>query len=145
MNFPTKYFAIDAAEGLIKREPGQSALTATGYVGDQHDMKAANAMDFIAVINIEALTIATDETYTFSIVASNATNRSDGTILGQITVGKASEIALETVDTEAGDQIVMRGRTEKNGKFYRYLDLHLAVAGDSESIAFSAYISKEIA
>ncbi len=143
----SKYFAIDADTGLIKRAPAQAALTSTGYIGTQLDLGAAAADDMIAILNIEAITIngATGETYRFRIVGSNATNRSDGEVLAQIETGKASVLgAPETVDGAAGQRLEMRFRTEKNRTRYRYIDLHMTAAGTSPSIQLNAYLTKEV-
>lgn len=141
---PDKYFAIDAAPGLIKRAPAQAAVTASAWIGTQHDQGDAVETNAICVINVEAIDIAnSDEVYTFKVVGSNATNRSDGRVLGAVTLGDAAAIADETVDTAAGDQEVIRFRTGRNDVAFRYLDLRLVVAGTSPSITFSAHISKE--
>lgn len=141
---PSKFYAIDAAPGLIKREAGLAALTADGYVGTQHDQGGAAATDLIAIINIESCKVsAGNETYTFTVVGSNVADRSDGEILGQITLGDAGTIALETRDTAVGDRAEIRCRSEKNDTEFQYLDLHLDVAGTSPSIGFGAYFSKE--
>jgi hypothetical protein len=141
---PSKYYAIDAAPGLIKREVGLAAITATAYIGDQHDQGDAVGTDFITIINIEACKVsAGNEVYTFSVVGSNVADRSDAELLGQITLGDAGTIAVETRDTIAGDRAEIRCRSEKNDTEFRYLDLHLTAAGTSPSISFGAYISKE--
>lgn len=141
----TKYYAVDDATGLFKREPAQAALTSDGYVGTQLDQLSATATDMIAIINIESCKVsAGDETYMLTVLGSNATNRSDGEILAQMLVGDAGTIALETRDTIAGDRVELRFRTEKNGTKFRYVDLHLDVTGTSPSIGFSAYFSKEV-
>lgn len=141
---PSKYYAIDAAAGLIKRENGLAALTASAYVGTQHDQGGAVATDGICIINIETCKVsAGDEVYTFTVLGSNAADRSDGEILGQITLGDAGTIALETRDTIAGDRAEIRWRSEKNDTEFRYLDLHVGIAGTSPSIGFGAYFSKE--
>lgn len=141
---PSKYYAIDAAPGLIKREAGLAALTADAYVGVQHDQGGAAATDLIALINIESCKVsAGNETYLFTVVGSNVADRSDGEILGQVTLGDAGTIAVETRDTIVGDRGEIRCRTEKNGTEFRYIDLHLDVTGTSPSIAFGAYFSKE--
>ena len=141
---PSKYYAIDAAPGLIKRANGLAALTADAYVGDQHDQGGAVATDGICIINIESCKVsAGNETYLFTVVGSNVADRSDGEILGQITLGDAGTIALETRDTIAGDRAEIRWRSEKNDTEFRYLDLHLDVSGTSPSIGFGAYFSKE--
>lgn len=141
---PMKHFAIDAATGLIKRELGLAALTADAYVGDQWDQGGDAATDFICVINIESCKVsAGDETYTFRLIGSNTADRSDGVILDTLELGDAGTVPIETVDTVAGDQLVMRARSEKNRAQFRYIDLHLDVAGTSPSIGFGAHISKE--
>lgn len=141
---PSKYYAIDAAPGLIKRAGGLAALTADAYVGDQHDQGGSAATDFITIINIESCKVsAGNETYLFSVVGSNVADRSDGEVLGQITLGDAGTIALETRDTIAGDQVEIRCRSEKNDTQFRYLDLHLDVSGTSPSINFGAHMTKE--
>ena len=141
---PMKNFAIDAATGLIKRELGSAAVTATAYIGTQWDQGGAAATDFVCVINIEACKVsAGDETYTFRLIGSNVSDRSDGVILDTLELGDAGTIPIETVDTVAGDQLVMRARSEKNETQFRYIDLHLTTVGTSETITFGAYISKE--
>lgn len=141
---PRKYYAIDAAPGLIKRELGLAALTADAYVGTQHDQGGSVATDFIALINIETCKVSVaDETYLFTVVGSNVADRSDGEILGQVTLGAAAVIALETRDTIAGDRAEIRCRSEKNETEFQYLDLHLDVSGTGPSISFGAYFSKE--
>ena len=144
MSFPMKMFAIDAAPGLIKREVAQAALTATGYVGTQWDQGEAAATDFICVINVESCKIsAGDEKYTLRIAGSNVADRSDAQVLDTIELGHNSQIFVETVDTAAGDQRIMRCRSDVMGTEFRYIDLHLAVNGTSPSIGFAAHISKE--
>jgi len=141
---PDKYFALDAAPGFIKRANGEAALTATGYVGTQIDQGGSVGTDMIAVVNVEACKVsAGNEVYTLSVVGSNTADRSDGELLAQIPLGDAGTIALETRDTAAGDQILLRFRTEKNDQHFQYVDLHLAVAGTGPSITFGAHITKE--
>ena len=139
-------YALDAATGLIKRAPGQAALTSDGYVGTQHDQQAATASDM--VLNVESIVTngATGETYKFYIIGSNVADRSDGEVLGCFALGKASQLtgSQETRDTVAGDRIVAPFRTEKNRTRYRYVDVYLDVAGTAPSIAFNANLSKEI-
>lgn len=141
----TKNYAIDAAVGLIKRATGQAAITATAYVGTQYDQQAATATDMVCVINIEAIDVASaDEIYTFRIVGSNQTNRSDGEILATCQFGVAATITIETRNSAAGDRVVIPFRTEKLRARYRYIDLHLTAAGTTPSITFNAYFTKEI-
>lgn len=139
-----KFFAIDAATGLIKRELGLSALTSAGYVGTQWDQGAAAATDIACVINIESCKVsAGDEIYTLRLVGSNESDRSDAQILDTLELGDAGTLTIETEDTVAGDQFVMRARTHRNNTSFRYIDLHLDPAGTSPSLGFGAYISKE--
>lgn len=141
---PSKYYAMDAATGLIKRELGLAALTSDGYVGTQHDQGDAAVTDLICIIDIESCKVsAGDETYVLSLVGSETSDRSDAQILAQITVGDAGTIAVETRDTVAGDRIELRARSEKNDTNFQFIDLHLDVSGTSPSIGFGAYISKE--
>lgn len=143
---PSKYFAIDAATGLIKRALAQAAVTASGFIGTQHDQGAAVITDLIAIIQIEAIDIAsTDEVYTFRVVGSNIADRSDAQTLGMIDVRAASLATLQTVVGAAGQQLQIRCRSERDETAFRYLDLHLAVAGTTPSITFGAYFSKEVA
>lgn len=136
-------FAIDAAPGLIKRERGQAAVTATGYVGTRWNQGGAVATDFLAVINIEAVkTSAANETYAFALVGYNNADRSDATVLGTSTFGAAAT-ALETVLPAAGDRLTIKGRTEKKTNAYRYVDLHLTVGGTSPSITFNAFLTRD--
>jgi len=140
----SKFYALDAATGLLKRDIGLAALTADAYVGTQWDQGAAAATDCIAAINIESCKVsAGDETYLLTILGSQTSDRSDGEILAQVFVGDAGTIALETRDTIAGDRVEMRFRTEKNGTQFQYVDLHLDVSGTFPSIGFNAYITKE--
>ena len=142
---PSKLYAIDASTGLIKRALGQAAITATAYVGTQWDQGGAVITDAICVIQIEAIDVASaNETYKFRIVGSNIADRSDGQILGVAETGHAGTLTVETVAGAAGQQIVIRFRTEKNDTAFRYIDLHLLAAGTTPSITFGAYISKEI-
>ncbi|MFV1613243.1 hypothetical protein VWZ88_12525 [Phaeobacter sp. JH20_36] len=139
-----KMFAIDAAPGLIKRELGEAAVTADGYIGVQWDQGGAAATDFICVINIESCKVsAGNESYTYRLIGSNQADRSDGVILDTLELGDAGTVPVETVDTVAGDQLVMRARSEKNRMQFQYIDLHLDVSGTSPSIGFGAHISKE--
>lgn len=138
-----KYFAIDAATGLIKRELGSAAVTTGGYQGTQHDQGGNVVTSIACVINIEAIEVGTDETYIFRLVGSQTADRSDAQILDTLELGKASDITVETEDTAAGDQFVMRARTQRNGDMFRYIDLHLEMAGTAESITYGAYITKE--
>jgi hypothetical protein len=140
-----KNFAIDAATGLIKRATAQAAVTATGYIGTQYDQQAATATDMVCIINVEAIDItSTNETYTFRIVGSNVADRSDGEVLGMVMLGVAATITIETVNSAAGDRVVLPFRTEEHRRRFRYVDLHLTVAGTTPSITFNAYFSKDI-
>lgn len=141
----SKFYAFDAATGLLIRDIAQAAVTADAYIGTQFDQGGAAATDMIAVINLEAVKIsANDETYTFRVTGSNATNRSDAQVLGMAAVGDAGTLTLETVDSAVGDRAEIRFRTEKNGTKFRYIDLHLDVAGTSPSITFNAFFTKEL-
>ena len=140
-----KNYAIDAATGLIKRAVAQAAVTATAYIGTQYDQQAATATDMVLVLNVEAVDVASaNEVYTFRVVGSNATDRSDGEVLAQAVLGNATTITIETRNTAGGDRLVIPFRTEKNRTRYRYVDLHLTAAGTTPSITFNAYFSKEI-
>lgn len=140
----SKFYAMDDATGLVKRDIGQAAVTADAYIGTQWDQGSAAATECLCVINIEALDIGDDDEYcVFSITGSNATNRSDAQVLGQVTVGAAAVINLETVDAAAGDRYEIRFRTEKNGTKFRYIDLHANVEGTGATFTFNAYITKE--
>lgn len=135
-------FATDAVTGLIKREPGMAALTASGWVGTQFDQRGAVATNMVCVINLEAPKVAAgNETYTFAVVGSNLANRSDGTILGTAVTG-ADVAGIEKVAAAPGQQLVINARTEKNGRPYRYVDLYLTVGGTGPSIAFNARLTK---
>ena len=81
-------YATDAAPGMIKREAGMAALTATGYVGTTWDQRAPVTTRATCVINLENPKVsANDESYTFTILGYNAADRSDATILGQAIAG----------------------------------------------------------
>lgn len=140
-----KSYALDGATGLVKREPALAAVTATAYIGTQHDQLSAASGDMVCVINIEAIDVASgNEVYTWRIVGSNVADRSDGEVLGMAMSGDASTITIETLDSAAGHRLVIPFRTEKNRTRFRYLDLHLTAAGTTPSVTFSAYFSKEI-
>ena len=140
----SKYFAIDAATGLIKRELGSAAVTADAYIGTQHDQGDAVATDLVCVIDVEAVDVSSgDELYTFRLVGSNVSDRSDAQTLDTLELGAAAALPIDTVSTAAGQRFVMRARTERNGTAFRYVDLHLDVAGTTPSITFGAFISKE--
>ena len=141
----SKFYAFDALAGVLKRDIGQAALTADGYVGTQWDQGAAVLTDGICIINVETMKIsAGNETYKFRIIGSNAADRSDGEVLAMAEAGDASTLATpETRDSAVGDRIEIRFRTEKNETKFRYIDLHLDVGGTSPSTQFSSYISKE--
>lgn len=141
----SKYYSIDAATGLIKRELGSAAVTADGYIGDQWDQGGAIATDFAVIIDIEACKVsAGNETYMFSVVGSQTADRSDRQILVQKMLGDAGSIAMETVDTAVGQRHVLWTRSELNDTEFRYIDLHLDVSGTAPSITFGAFISKEV-
>lgn len=136
-------FAIDAAPGLIKRERGQAAITATGYIGNKWDQGAAVATDFLCVINMEAVKVsAANETYSFALIGYNALDRSDATVLGSASVAAAAT-TLETVLPAAGDRLVIKARTEKKATAYRYVDLHLTAGGTSPSVTLNAFLSRD--
>lgn len=142
----SKTFAIDAAAGLIKRELGLAALTATGYVGVQLDQGGAAVTDYVLVADIESCKVsAGNETYTLRLVGSNVADRSDAQILGTMELGDAGTLALETVDTVAGSRRILRVRSEVDQTLFQYIDLHLTVSGTAPSIGFGAFISREIA
>jgi hypothetical protein len=139
----SEYFPLDADVGLIKRAPAQAAVVATAYIGTQLDLLAATGMEMTCVINIEAVDVSSaNETYTFRIVGSNATDRSDGEILAVHQAGHAGTLTIETRSSAAGDRLVIPFRTEKNRTRYRYIDLHLIAAGTTPSITFGAYFTK---
>lgn len=142
----SKNYAFDAATGLVKRELGLAAITADAYVGTQFDQGAATATDMVLVVNIEAIDKTTgDETYKLRVVGSNVADRSDGEVLAVVEFGDASALGSpETVDSAAGDRIIQPFRTEKGRTRFRYVDLHLDVAGNTPSVTFGAYLSKEI-
>lgn len=137
-----KFYPLDVLHQ--HRDISSAALTASAYVGSQIDQIGAVLTEFITIINVEAIDIASgDETYTFSILGSNDPARSDATVLGTVTLGKASAIANETVDTAAGDRHTIQWQSAKNGTNYRYFDLRLDVAGTTPSITFNAYTAGE--
>lgn len=139
-----KYFAIDAAKGLIKRELGEAALTATAYVGTQWDQGGSAATDFIVVIDIEEIDVAASSLYTFKVVGSNEDDRSDGEILGVAQAGNLAAMGTpETRVSAVGDRLVIRCRSEKNDMQFQYIDLHMTLAGATGSIKFGAYVTKE--
>lgn len=142
----SRTFAFDASTGLEKRAPAQAALTSDAYVGTQFDQGSASATDMVLVLNVESIDIAgSDEVYRFRVIGSNVANRSDGTVLATLELGKGSVIgAWETVDTVVGAQYHLYFRTEKIRTMYRYVDLHLDVTGATCSIGFSAFMSKLI-
>lgn len=141
---PSKLFALDASTGLIKRALGSAAVTSTAYIGTQWDQGGAVITDAICVIQLEAVNVAAGSIYTFRVTGSNVADRSDAQVLATAQAGLASVITIETVNSAAGNQIVMRFRTEKNETAFRYIDLHLTIAGASATITFGAYISVEI-
>jgi len=140
----SKYYAIDASVGLIKRAKGLAALTADAYVGTQWDQGGAVETDFVTVIDVESCKVsAGNETYTLRVVGSNVADRSDGQVLATLELGDAGTLPIQTRDTIAGDRHVLWARSDLNGTAFRYIDLHLDVTGTSPSIGFSAFISKE--
>jgi hypothetical protein len=140
----SRTFAFDAATGLVKRAVGAAAVTSTAYIGTQFDQGAAVATDMVAVINLEAVNVAAGSIYTFRLVGSNVADRSDGEVLATAQLGLATVITIETRNSAAGDQVQIYFRTEKNRTSFRYVDLHLTVAGGSATITFSAYLSRMI-
>jgi len=139
----SQVFEFDAAPGLVKREVGLAAVTTTGYIGTQWDQGGAVFSDVAAIVNVAACKIsAGNETYTFRITGSNAVNRSDAQVLDMMVIGHAGTITIETRDTLAGDQFVMRSRTERTATAFRFIDLHLTVAGTAPSVTFGAHFAK---
>jgi hypothetical protein len=57
-------------------------------------------------------------------------------------LGRAGIVNIETRNTAAGDQYIMQFRTMRNFTMFRYLDLHMGVAGTTPSITFNAYFTK---
>lgn len=140
---PSKYYEIDNATGLVKRAVAQAAVTGTGWVGTQWDQGAAVLTDVACIINLEAVNVAAGSIYTFCLVGSNISDRSDGQVLARAVAGNATTVgAPETVAAAAGNEIVLLGRTEKNDTAFRYVDLHLTVAGGSATITFNARIAR---
>ena len=141
----SRSFTLDARTGLIKRAPGAAALTADAYIGDQFDQGAATATDMVLVLNVEACKVsAGDELYTVRVIGSNVADRSDAEILATLELGDGGALPIGTVDTVAGDQRHVYFRTETNRTMFRYVDLHLDVAGTSPSITFNAYMSARL-
>lgn len=140
---PSKYYEIDNATGLVKRAVAQAAVTGTGWVGTQWDQGAAVLTDVACIINLEAVNVAAGSIYTFCLVGSNISDRSDGQVLARAVAGNATTVgAPETVAAAVGNEIVLLGRTEKNDTAFRYVDLHLTVAGGSATITFNARIAR---
>ena len=141
----SRTFAFDASTGLQKRAPASAAVTTTGWQGTQFDQGAASATDMVCVLNVEAIDLAsTNEVYTFRLVGSNAADRSDGQVLANFQLGVAATITIESLNTAVGHQEIVYFRTEKNRTAFRYVDLHLTVAGTTPSITYSAFLSKLI-
>lgn len=140
----SRTFAFDGAPGYEKRAPGSAAVIASAYIGTQTDQGAAAITDMMAIINLEAVNIAAGSIYTFRIVGSNVADRSDGEVLATAQCGLASVITIESRNSAVGDQIQVPFRTEKNRTAFRYVDLHLTVAGGSATITFSAHFSRVI-
>ena len=134
-------FAYDEATGFVKRALGAAAVTSTAYIGTQLDQGAAAMTDMVAIIVLEAVNVSAGSIYTFRIVGSNVSDRSDGEILATAQCGLASVITIETRNSAAGDRIIVPFRTEKNRTAYRYIDLHLTIAGGSATITFGAYFA----
>lgn len=140
----SRTYAFDASTGMEKRAPAQAAVTTTGYVGTQLDQGAAAITDFVLVLNVEAVDVASnDEVYTFRLIGSNVANRSDGRILAVMQIGAIAGISPETVAAAVGDQLQVLFRSERNRTAFRYIDLHLTVAGTTPSITFSAFLSRQ--
>jgi hypothetical protein len=140
----SRTYAFDAAPGMEKRAAAQAAVTTTGYIGTQLDQGAAAITDMVLVLNVEAVDVASaDEVYTFRVIGSNVANRSDGRILAVMQIGAIAGIAPETVAAAVGDQLQTLFRTERNRTPFRYVDLHLTVAGTTPSINFNAYFSRQ--
>ena len=137
-----KFYQIDASPGLIKRAAGQAAVTATGYIGTQHDQGGAVATDMACIINVEAINVAAGSIYTFRVVGSNVADRSDGQVLGVAQLGLNSVITIESRTSAAGDQRVIEFRTMQNFTQFRFVDLHLTIAGGSATITFNAHFAK---
>lgn len=140
----SKFYAFDAAPGLLKRDVAQAALTASGYVGPQWDQGGAASTDAILILNVEQVAAAGNQTYALRVIGSNQADRSDGEVLAMAELGDAGTVAQETRDAAAGDRLELRFRTEKGERRFRYVDLHMTVGGTGPSIAFNAYISKEV-
>lgn len=139
----SRTFAFDAKTGLVKRAVAQAAITATAYVGTQFDQGAAVATDMVCVLNLEACKVsAGNEIYTFRLIGSNVADRSDGQILASMPLGHAGTVGIETRNALAGDQLHIYFRTEKNRTSFRYVDLHVTIAGTSPSITFNAYVTR---
>ena len=142
MPFP-KYYAFDAATGLLVRDVGLAALTADGYVGTQLDQKGATNTAMALILNIESIDVANgDEAYTFRVVLSNQSNRSDSVVIATQICGPAAVKLQDTVADAAADRVELFFETQKNGVHFRYVDVYLDVAGTSPSIAFNAYMTK---
>lgn len=140
---PSKYYETDAAPGMVKRAVAQAAITSTAWIGTQWDQGAAVLTDIACIINLEAVNVAAGSIYTFCLVGSNASDRSDGQVLARAVVGNATTVgAPETVAAAVGNEIVLQGRSEKNDTAFRYIDLHLTVAGASATITFNARIAR---
>ena len=139
----SQVFEFDASPGLVKREMGLVALTATAFIGTQWDQGGAVFTDVACILNIEACKIsALDEIYTFRMVGSNLANRNDGQVLAMTMIGRATAISIETRNAAVGDQFIMRTRTERALTAFRFVDLHLTVAGTLPSITFGAHFAK---
>lgn len=140
----SKFYAFDAATGLLHRDVGLAALTADGYVGPAMDQGGAALTDFITILNVESCKVsAGDEAYTFRVVVGNASDKSDSRVVATVVLGDAAAKPQDTVDDVAGDRIEIRWRSEINGIAFRYMWLYLDVNGTSPSIGFNAFTTAE--
>lgn len=138
----SRTYAFDESTGFVKRALGSAAVTSTAYIGTQLDQGAAAITDMAAIITLEAVNVAAGSIYTWRIVGSNVADRSDGEILATAQSGLATVITIETRNSAAGDRIIIPFTTEKNRTAYRYIDLHVTIAGGSATVTFGAYLAK---
>lgn len=108
-------------------------------------------LDAACIINISAITTATDGVYGLYIMGSNNSDGSKPCILGAQRVGLGASLPNGTSGSEltgAGNTTVAGRReiffsTQQNSIFYRYIYLYIDCEGStSHSITLTAYVAK---
>jgi hypothetical protein len=157
-NYDSKLVLSDGAAAYTASGIGQvnsaNAILNFGGYPSRTDLGVVGGfarVDAACVVNISAITTATDGNYRLSVMGSNNANGSLPVVLGEIQVGLGSvlpngsaagtDVAGTGSTSTAGIREILFS-TEQNGINYEYVYLYVTVSGStSKSITLTAFVA----